>query len=309
MTFTTPPRPLDAEALFPGLAAHRATATRLHPRAGRPTVRDSHVGGPLLWPAGEPWPECDEPHRYGGPLLAVAQLYARDVPDLAPGPDGCDLLQVFWCPFDLHGPTGYGMHVRLRWRRSAEVRGVAAPQPPTGRVGFDGYVPAPCLLHPERVTEYPYIELLTGELGERVAEWEDAQEEAAYEDEDEDAYVDEAAYEDGDGEAAAPPTYQGDLSVAPGWKAGGHAAWNVTGPGSADCGDCGHAMRLLLTIDSYEWRSDSESWRPLPTGPGAGVGPGADTNRPTGVAVGNFGKLNVFACRRDPAHPHHFSVQ
>lgn len=297
MTFTTPPRPLDAEALFPGLAAHRATATRLHPRAGGPTARDSHVGGPLLWPTGEPWPVCDEPHRYGGPLLAVAQLYARDVPDLAPGPDGCDLLQVFWCPFDLHGPTGYGMHVRLRWRRSAEVCEVLAPQPQPGRVGFDGYVPEPCVLHPEQVTEYPYIELLTGELGERVQEWEDAQEEAAY----------EAEGGDEGEEAAAWPSYQSDLSVAPGWKAGGHAAWNGTGPGRMDCPGCGHAMRLLLTVDSYEWRSDSESWRPRPTGAGAGAG--ADANRPTGVAVGNFGKLNVFACPQDPAHPHRFSVQ
>ncbi|MFD6229204.1 hypothetical protein ACFWFZ_20380 [Streptomyces sp. NPDC060232] len=308
MTLTTPPRPLDVEALFPGLAAHRATATRLHPRAGSPTARDSHVGGPLLWPAGEPWPVCDEPHRHSGPLLAVAQLYARDVPDLAAGPDGCDLLQVLWCPFDLHGPTGHGMHVQLRWRRSAEVREVLAPQPAPAHVGFDGYLPTPCVLHPERVTEYPYIELLTGELGERVEEWEDAQEEAAYEAEDEEEAAYEAqdeeedGYEAGGGARNALPSYQSDLSVAPGWKAGGHAAWNVTGPGSTDCPGCGAGMRLLLTVDSYEWRADSESWRPPATS-------GADGNRPTGVAVGNFGKLNVFACPHDPAHPHRFSVQ
>lgn len=137
------------------------------------------------------------------------------------------------------------------------------------------------MLHPERVTEYPYIESLTGALGERVEEWDGV----------------------GDGARTAPPSYQSDLSVAPGWKAGGHAAWNVTGPGSTDCPGCGHGMRLLLTVDSYEWRSDSASWRPLPTAGGAGA------NAPTGVAVGNFGKLNVFACPQDPAHPHRFSVQ
>ncbi|MEU2262214.1 hypothetical protein ABZ557_18510 [Streptomyces sp. NPDC019645] len=38
------------------------------------------------------------------PLPAVARLHTRDVPDLV-GPDGCDLLQVFWCPFEAHGPT------------------------------------------------------------------------------------------------------------------------------------------------------------------------------------------------------------
>lgn len=47
---TTPPRPLDVEAAFPALAAHRRTATRMHPRPGTPTVRDSSVAGPVLWP-------------------------------------------------------------------------------------------------------------------------------------------------------------------------------------------------------------------------------------------------------------------
>ncbi|PWK65458.1 hypothetical protein BCL76_11264 [Streptomyces sp. CG 926] len=30
---------------------------------------------------------------------------------------------------------------------------------------------------------------------------------------------------------------------------------------------------------------------------------------PTGVVVGNHGKLNIFACPQDPSHPHGFSVQ
>lgn len=143
---------------------------------------------------------------------------------------------------------------------------------------------------PERVTEH-----------ERVEEREDAREEAACEAAYEDGY--EAADGTGEGARTVPPSYQGDPSVAPGWKAGGHAAWNVTGPGSTDCPACGRGMRPLLTVDSSEWRSDSESWRSLPAGGGAGA------NRPTGVAVGNFGKLNVFACPQDPAHPHRFSVQ
>ncbi|WKD34545.1 hypothetical protein [Streptomyces xanthophaeus] len=298
-TRTTPPRPLDVESLFPGLAAHRRTATRLHPRPGRPGPHDSHVGGPLLWPADEPWPVCESPHRRAPeagppPLLALAQLHARDVPDLPAGPDGCDLLQVFWCPFDAHGPTGSGMYTHLRWRRAAEVRVVAAEQPAPAAVGFSGYVPEPCVLHPERVTEYPYIELLTGELGAAVEEWEDAQEEAAYE-------AGEAAEEggeEGDGEAW-PPTYQSDLSLAPGWKAGGHPAWNLTGPGTMDCDACAYPMELLLTVATNEWHTDTRSWIPLEDGP----------QHPTGVVVANHGKLNVFACPRDPSHPHGFSVQ
>ncbi|MGW2304592.1 hypothetical protein [Streptomyces sp. NPDC001809] len=65
MTRTTPPRPLDVEALFPELAAHRGTTTRLHPRPGRPGVSESSVGGPMLWPADEPWPVCTEAHERG----------------------------------------------------------------------------------------------------------------------------------------------------------------------------------------------------------------------------------------------------
>ncbi|MFG2233226.1 hypothetical protein ACGFNX_25010 [Streptomyces sp. NPDC048723] len=292
---TTPPRPLDVESLFPGLAAHRRTATRLHPRPGTPGPHDSHVGGPLLWPADEPWPVCASPHRRTPepgplPLLALAQLHARDVPDLPAGPDGCDLLQVFWCPFDAHGPTGYGMYTHLRWRRAAEVREPAAERPAPGAVGFDGYLPEPCVLHPEQITEYPYIELLTGELGAAVEEWEETQEEAAYE-------AGEEAKEDG-GEPWL-PTYQSDLSVAPGWKVGGHAAWNLTGPGTMDCDACGCPMELLLTVATNEWHVDTRSWIPLEDGP----------RNPTGVVVGNHGKLNVFACPRDPSHPHGFSVQ
>ncbi|MFE5808825.1 hypothetical protein [Streptomyces sp. NPDC056491] len=296
---TTPPRPLDVESLLPALAAHRRTATRLHPRPGTPGPHDSHVGGPLLWPAGEPWPVCTTPHRRAPgpeplPLLALAQLRTQDVPDLPAGPDGCDLLQVFWCPFDAHGPTGYGMYVHLRWRRAAEVRSVAAEQPRPPAVGFDGYLPEPCVLHPEQVTEYPYIELLTGELGAAVEEWEDAQEEAAYEAEEEAREEDEE-----DGGEDRLPTYQSDLSVAPGWKAGGHAAWNLTGPGAMDCDACGSPMELLLTVATNEWHADSRSWIPLEDGP----------RNPTGVVVGNHGRLNVFACPGDPAHPHGFSVQ
>lgn len=46
MTRTTPPRPVDITELFPELSEHLATATRLHPRPGRPTTAESSVGGP-----------------------------------------------------------------------------------------------------------------------------------------------------------------------------------------------------------------------------------------------------------------------
>ena len=152
---TTPPRPVDITSLFPDLSEHSATTTRLHPRPGAPTTADSSIGGPLLWPADEPWPVCTDgdvedvsglsapamvrriremvaaaqaraaasgiqygltgeesaemsgyhvsqpgdPAEQSVPLIPVAQLYRRDVPDFA-GPEGADLLQVLWCPHD-----------------------------------------------------------------------------------------------------------------------------------------------------------------------------------------------------------------
>src|ERR1700758_3940565 len=106
MTRTTPPRPGDVAAVLPQLAPLARTATRLHPRPGSPSARDSSVGGPLPWPADEPWPDCGGGPRFtpeesavlarinegrpspAGPLamLPVAQLYVRDIPLLqAPG--------------------------------------------------------------------------------------------------------------------------------------------------------------------------------------------------------------------------------
>ncbi|WP_432874859.1 hypothetical protein ACQPYH_22970 [Kribbella sp. CA-245084] len=78
---TTPPRPLDVAGIFTELGALARRAIRLHPRPGSPSPYDSSVGGPLLWPANQPWLCCDKWHEGpAAPLLPVAQLYARDVP-------------------------------------------------------------------------------------------------------------------------------------------------------------------------------------------------------------------------------------
>ncbi|MFE0464165.1 hypothetical protein ACFW1A_33420 [Kitasatospora sp. NPDC058965] len=342
MSRTTPPRPLDVEALFPELKAYRGTTTRLHPRPGRPDVAESSVGGPVLWPMDEPWPVCPEPHAHGRgrrltdvhqhrqllaaasrreaepgptdderhllkelerrhrieavvaasplPLIGLAQLYRRDIPDLPTGPGDCDLLQVFWCPFDAHGPSGTGMLLDLRWRRSWEVAEVLAAPPQPQVVGFEGYVPEPCVLNPERVMTYPFAGLLPADLGSRIDAWEEALEEAEQSEDEEDA---------------EPVAYQHDLSIPPGWRVGGFASWHTTDPDAVDCPTCATPMHLLLTIDSSEWDGGSGSWTPLeeqglPPHPYAG---------PTKVTVGRGGELNVFACSADPAHPHRWSIQ
>jgi hypothetical protein len=158
MARKTPPRPVDVEALFPEVVTYRREATRLHPRRGKPDVRQSSVGGPLLWPAHEPWPHCMHAHSDDGlepppsdpvPLVPVLQLYAADVPEL-PFPPGTNLLQLLWCPYD-HEPN-YAPRPELRWRAS-DINGplLARPPRPTGAPG--NTMPAPCVLHPERVIE------------------------------------------------------------------------------------------------------------------------------------------------------------
>ncbi|GAA3250370.1 hypothetical protein [Streptomyces lavendulae] len=122
----------------------------------------------------------------------MAQLYVRDVPSLRPhARAGADLLQVLWCPFD-HPPEGIMPQTALFWRSAASVTEVLTTPPETAVVEWEEYVPEPCLLSPEQVTEYPD----SMELGEELPE----------------------------------SFYRNELSVAPGWKAGGWASWGYTAP-------------------------------------------------------------------------------
>ncbi|MGW7674038.1 hypothetical protein ACWGJX_44340 [Streptomyces sp. NPDC054775] len=339
MTRTTPTRPLDVEALFPELASFRGTTTRLHPRPGRPDPSDSSVGGPMQWPADEPWPVCGEAHGRGRgrhpsdirryrqilasawareeapgptdeerellselhrehripgisetdplPLIGLVQLYRRDAPDLPAGPGGCDLLQVFWCPFNAHGPGRYGLELHSRWRRSWEVGEVLTAPPQPLVVGADGFVPEPCVLHPEQVVTYPFADLLPEELCARIDAWEEAEQPA-------------------DRSTVLPLAYQYDLSIPPGWRVGGFASWHATDPYPMDCLTCRTPMHLLPTIDSSEWDNGSGSWSPLEEDQAE---PAHRSATPTEVTVGRLGALNVFACPDNPEHPHRWSIQ
>lgn len=195
-------------------------------------------------------------------LLAVAQFHARDVPDLY-CPDGTDLLQVLWCP--LNHPDEELPAVLLRWRRAAEVTDVLAA-PPEPRLAMDDYLPNPCVLHPERVTEYPPYDALPAELATRVDAWDDDR------------------------------VYQRALSVAPGWKVGGWPApWTFRDPMPTVCG-CGSPVEALLTVDPYEWDDGSGSWRPVEDS-------SSDPPEPTGVQIGRGYTMQVYRCCRDHTHP------
>lgn len=289
MTRTTPPRPVDVEALFPEVVPYRRNAVRLHPRAGRPGVGDSSVGGPVLWPASEPWPECvDDYHRFGlapelwdrYPLVPVVQLFKRDVPEL-PFPQGTDLLQVLWCPrnHDDGAPCP-----QLFWRDSATV-GDTVTGPPVVADAEEDYVPALCVLHPERVVEYAQWDLPDDDrrqLEERFALLED-----------------EAGW-----------SYQYHLSVATGIKACDYPGWTQD-PDWPGCRQCGEPMDHLLTIDSGEFNGQSwRTWLPVEDAPETGsvfdlpYEQILRIQQAPGLTLGDGGGVYLFVCTRCPAMPH-----
>jgi hypothetical protein len=313
MARTTPPRPFDIAEIFPELREHRTTTTRLHPRIGSPTTADSSIGGPLLWPADEPWPMCTDGdgHDVGllrtpaavrrrreievaasgrstftaeeraelpapgfsepeelihqpVPLIPVAQLYRRDVPDFI-GPDDTDLFQVLWCPLD-HPLSDLIPKLRLIWRRTADVGRplLTAPEPP---VVEENYLPNRCVVHPEQVVDYRYWEMLPEDLQARIAAWEK-----------DIGGLDYSAW-----------------SVVPGWKVGGFPSGRMSGPFTLTCRTCDAEMVLLFTVGYGEW-DEAGDWRPIEDP--------ADTTDPlTGVVIGRGFDWYLLRCPVSFEHP------
>ncbi|MFF3565319.1 hypothetical protein ACFYXS_35275 [Streptomyces sp. NPDC002574] len=324
----TPPRPFDVLSVFPELAGHARTAVRLHPEPAQPGPQHSSIGGPLAWPADEPRPSCPggrhrmprPPRRLGTdrgersttalvhhdgirweevaadaarPMHPVMQVYARDVPWYDAFPQGTDVLQILWCPFQ-HRYDGAsvpyngiaGPFVQVTYRSSSSLSGnLSAPPEPLG-VGEPGFLLSPCLLRPEPVTEYPHPGALGEEFEERVEEWELV----AFSD-----VIDDP--EDHE------PRFRWELTTAPGWKLGGHEPWNYQGySGPVRCHACGSDMRFVAAVAGTEWDGGTESWAP----PGSLDGPINERMRrqsPTGVRLGDSETLRIFTCPASPEHP------
>ncbi|MFE9679467.1 hypothetical protein ACFYO5_36080 [Streptomyces sp. NPDC006259] len=353
---TTPPRPVQVTEIFPELAPLARPAIRLHPRPGSPSVRDSSVGGPLLWPAGEPWPHCEDVHLHVDtgfresltevrlqrrlqsrwrpddrppaytleeealkeraaarlaerldasrpwpaecpvPLLPVAQLFLRVIPLLRP-PGQADLLQVLWCPYE-HEPD-YKPSTALFWRSAAEVGDILATPPEPYEADYPGYVPEPCVLAPEAITEYPNSLDLSPELQRMLEDWNRWQ----------------AAGADVDSSYAQYPRdfYSIHLGNAPGWKVGGWPPWGRTDPNSRYCAVCEVRMVPLLTIASREWNGgEGRSWAPQEEQATALAGarrPGRYPSQPTRVEVGSTDNMQIYVCPASPEHPHTDLIQ
>lgn len=272
-------------AAMPGLAQLARTVVKLRPRRGEPGIRESHVGGPMLWPEGEPWPRCtDRDHKNGSlPMVSVAQLYTTDVPEIA-FPEDTDLVQILWCP-EVHclpKPQFQGKQCRVFWRRSEEVvHGPGAQPDPWEHWDAEwDEVPQPCTVHPERVTEYPWWEELPAGLREQLDDW---------------------------GELHS--LYWGE-SLTGGWKVGGSKSWASSDmPESLDCPECGAPVVLLLQVDSYEdmplISEDPPTYLDTVTGRHVVWGTQECTlvREATGFTVDDVADAGIYVCSADPRHP------
>ncbi|MFF2790990.1 hypothetical protein ACFVT6_30255 [Streptomyces sp. NPDC058049] len=318
MTRTTPPRPLDAATVFPELADLARTATRLHPRPGSPTVHDSSVGGPLLWPADEPWASCSQEHDAPFPLntpeevRTLRRIRARDV---WTAEERAEVSRIDAGHDPALLPEGPHPLIPVAQLYARDVPGLPFPE------GTD-------LL---QVLWCPFIDIEDPEDGPGQAvqlRWRRADAvEAVLAAAPEPEYVgtDELvpvpcvlhpeqvreypAAHDLDRELAerisrweedGAPDYRDALSVAAGWKAGGWAApftfRDSGGPKELRCRECAAVGEPLLTLDHSEWNPATVSWRPFEE-------PHDASAVPTGVTVGRGYTLQFYACPADPRHP------
>jgi hypothetical protein len=291
MALTTPPRPYHLLEDFPELAALSKVAVRLHPRPGSPTAKQSSIGGPLLWPADEPWPLCCFEHAEFTvnpcdgrrededpvPLVPVAQLFYRDVPGL-PFADRFDLLQILWCPRDhvnVRNQPSFCPAFQVRWRRADTIADILADPPRPDFTNRD-YVPNTCAVQPEAITEYPDIRTLPEPLERALDEWHRAEDE-----------------EDDECSTA----YSFDTAHAPGWKALGYGMyWGIFDPAPVIC-ECGTEQLPLFTAATGE-NNGWKSWQPLEE-----AGTDESYEGPVGVAIGRGNALQLFYCPKSETHP------
>jgi uncharacterized protein (TIGR02996 family) len=304
---TTPAPPVDVAKAVPALADHARTAVRLHPRPGESPIDASKLGGLILWPENEPWPDCPE---HGIPMAPAVQLRKEDVPEVGFAP-GCDLFQLFWCQEQHDSEVAlYSPLPRGFWRNRAAIQRPrkTAPQVPEVPGSFRFGNLRPCRLHPERVVEYP-----------------DPFEFDLYENEP-DLYGSDIemgpAFLEAVRNLSAMPTpeglsrisegslYQCWLSCADGTKVGGHPDW-VQDPWSPVC-DCGQPMEHLLSYASREY--DALTWgRFVPIEDRSILQrPFMDQLsicEPANCMIGDCGNVYVFVCRHCSGWPVRASMQ
>ncbi|MFF3358464.1 hypothetical protein ACFYWN_38990 [Streptomyces sp. NPDC002917] len=339
--FTTPPRPFDITALFPQLAPLARTATRLHPRPGAPTVHDSSVGSPLLWPAGEPWPHCEEPHdRHAAPMvyspddvrllrreLAAAAERLRLDPE---APQWTPEERATWERIKVGRPWFDGP-IPLLPVAQLYARDVPFPRPPDADLLQVLWCPFDHeMAHPRTALFWRSSATVTDVLDappeppivqrdcylpepclfspEQVTEFPhpgELSKELRDQLDDMSRWetIDPARYNTYADDPGE--LYQNNLSTAPGWKTGGWSSWPRTDPKPRPCPECGTEQVPLLTIVSWEWDGGSGTWiaEEERTNPAPPLLGAQDGNFTLIDIIGGY-DLQLHVCPASPDHPH-----
>ncbi|WP_424217362.1 non-ribosomal peptide synthetase (plasmid) [Streptomyces sp. BI20] len=185
----------------------------------------------------------------------------------------------------------------LFWRTADLVVDPLTAPPEPVVIQFAGYLPEPCLLSPEQVTEYPHSMELPPELRREV---ENQRVWLADEEPEEDPYEEAPTPQD---------VYDESLSVSPGWKVGGWPRWGLTDPAPIVCAACGSEMNPLLTMAHAEWGPTTETWIPYEDQavPASVLNP--YPAEPTRIQVADIYGLQLYICSASPEHPQFDLVQ
>lgn len=280
---------LDVARLLPELVPHAVTTVRLHPRRGPEPPRDGNkIGGLFFWPRNRDWPVCEE---HLAPFVGVLQLRKEDFPEMR-FPEAKDLFQLLWCPQNHQHSESWTKPI-VFWHARAEATAPAEMIPPP-RIALDDYLPFPCLLLPERVTEYP-CEDLGQATKNRIERW--------------------SVREMLGPEAAKRPLdawgrdimdqpidlYHFELSACPATKIGGYPSW-IQRDETPIC-RCGRRMEHLLTMASWECDGgDFRRWLPKEDAHLQNPWPQAVTHA-HGMMFGDAGSICYFICHHCPDWP------
>jgi len=288
---TTPASPVNVEAIVPDVRGRAKTTVRLHPRRGKAAVDASKIGGMFLWPKKEPWPRC--PLHDNLPYVTALQLRKEAVPELS-FPLGKDLFQLLWCPEEHEIDYELSPMPQVIWRERGAVREFRKIAPTSTRQGGRSRItPRACVIHPERVTEYP-----------DGSEFQHFEPEMDYENPLIDATL--ASLKPHGGPESSSHLYQYWISVAGGVKVGGYPGW-IHRAEYPQC-SCGAQMEHLLSFDSREdnggrWQALEDRPKPNATGFAQQLAWDKPICNPLGCSFGDGGTVYVFVCRKCDGWP------
>ena len=318
---STPRPPLDITTVFPELAGLAKTTFRLHPRPGQPAMQDSSVGGPLLWPADQPWPACSTAHEgsrevpvppevttweqarqwalrngTGVTIAADGSFTTRVSEPRVPDPPSplVSVLQLYARDVpDLPFPDGTDL-LQVLWCPNEHGLPWSGPRPEAfWRRAADvtsvlRNPPRPVFDEDLSAQDYDPVPCLLHP--EPVTEYPDSEDLPA-------GLCERVEGWDQREDDDAPHLYWSALSTAPGTKAVGYPRW-VQGPRPPECGQCGRVMTHLVTMASEE-TTGHDRWQP-----DDGLPEEFPRNfAPHGVKIGDIGSMYLFTCTTCPDRP------